>query len=414
MSNNDSQARQIATDYLHENAEKLVKVWIDWLQERVQTTTIKSLPERALRNHIPPILHSLANFISNPAEITRQEILGHLKIHGQIRRDQGYTLEEVLAEFDGLAGVITADVNSVLFDAIEKLTPKDIIEALTNLASGLRTISFVAMGTYSQTDRERAKTTSEGMEEMTRAVVHELRNPLNAVTLNLGLIKEDNPNIENLEESVDLCLSSINQASEILNSIKNLALIDLAMSGKYLITLREIAESLKSEYKEETVNKGVEIRFEDHMPEVSIEAVPLYIVLTNLITNSIKYADKTKDEQFVSIKAKLIEEENDSGFCQIEVRDNGIGIPEELLARVCQKGFRAHPGVGQGTGYGLHYARDSLLTRGGALEIESKENEGTIVKVRIRCLSPESDAICADQYRIEHLMGEKVFENNYR
>ena len=301
-------------------------------------------------------------------------------------------------------------VNSALDHAQDEINPNDVIQALTNLANGLRTISFIAMGTYTQTDRERAKTTVLGLEEMTRAVVHELNNPLNAISLNLGLLKEDLSDNESVEDTIERCLDSVKQASEILNTIKNIALVDHAMSGKYLITLSEIAETLKAEYKEESVNNGVDIQFDENMPELSMETVPLFIVLTNLITNGIKYADKSKQEQWVNIKAKHIEEEHESGFCEIEVSDNGIGIPEDLLSRVCQKGFRAHPGIGQGTGYGLYYARESLISRGGDLVIESTEHEGTTAKVRIRCLSPESDAITADQYRIEYLMGEKLMD----
>ena len=93
---NDQHATSVAADYLEDNAEALVATWIEWVKNRVQTTTISALPERALRNHIPPVLRSLAQFLRNPVALARQDLLNHLRLHGQIRRDQGYALEEVL------------------------------------------------------------------------------------------------------------------------------------------------------------------------------------------------------------------------------------------------------------------------------------------------------------------------------
>ena len=95
--NEPSNTARLAAQYLSDNADRLVDEWIDWVRSRVETETVQALPERALRNHIPPVLKSLAGYLAKPLELARGELLANLRLHGQIRRDQGYSLAEVLA-----------------------------------------------------------------------------------------------------------------------------------------------------------------------------------------------------------------------------------------------------------------------------------------------------------------------------
>ena len=91
---------------LEERAEELVQDWIDWILGQIDHPVVQALPRWAIRNHIPPVLLSLAKFVRTPSFALREEMLGHLRLHGQIRRDQGYGLRELLAKFDifGAAG----------------------------------------------------------------------------------------------------------------------------------------------------------------------------------------------------------------------------------------------------------------------------------------------------------------------
>ena len=102
---------------LEEEAEALVGQWIDWIQERVGTRTVASLPEQALRNHIPPVLTALASFLRTPSSATQDDMLGHLSIHAQVRREQGYDLQELLDRFPAMAW------DPTLFDIMNLLRP---------------------------------------------------------------------------------------------------------------------------------------------------------------------------------------------------------------------------------------------------------------------------------------------------
>jgi hypothetical protein len=98
----------------------------------------------------------LAEYIREPAEFRRDELIGHLRLHGSIRRDQGYCRKEVLAEFGRLANIVTRKVTEELLSGAIDHSPSDLVEMSTLLAEGLRSIIYLTMGTYNESDHARS------------------------------------------------------------------------------------------------------------------------------------------------------------------------------------------------------------------------------------------------------------------
>lgn len=97
-------------------------------------------------------------------------------------------------------------------------------------------------------------------------------------------------------------------------------------------------------------------------------------VLSNLVNNSVEaLGDKGK----VTISLGAISDKQ----IQIEVRDNGKGIPSEILAKLGQRG-QTHGKVG-GSGLGLYHARTSVESWGGKLELQSKVGHGTAIVITL-------------------------------
>lgn len=96
----------------------------------------------------------------------------------------------------------------------------------------------------------------------------------------------------------------------------------------------------------------------------------LIMILNNLISNSIKYQDRSK-EPFVKVKLY-----SDSEMLRIEVLDNGIGISDQRKDKIFDMYYR---GTEQrsGIGIGLHIVMEVIRMLNGKIEVDSREGEGT-------------------------------------
>ncbi len=106
------------------------------------------------------------------------------------------------------------------------------------------------------------------------------------------------------------------------------------------------------------------------------------IILRNIIYNAIKYspADST-----IYIKIRI----ND--VVHIEIRDEGIGIPEEAMEHIFDRFYRARNVLHiQGTGIGLNIVRRHLHRMKGSIEVESSENKGTTVFLSLPVFGEEA------------------------
>jgi two-component system OmpR family sensor kinase len=98
-------------------------------------------------------------------------------------------------------------------------------------------------------------------------------------------------------------------------------------------------------------------------------------VIFNLIQNAIKYSDKRKEEKFVKIQTRTVNQE-----LIIEIEDNSIGIKEEDKEKVFDKFYRSDTSLTyeiQGTGVGLSIVKDMVELHGGTIQLETQLGEGS-------------------------------------
>jgi two-component system, NtrC family, sensor kinase len=72
--------------------------------------------------------------------------------------------------------------------------------------------------------------------------------------------------------------------------------------------------------------------------------------------------------------------------CEIQVHDNGPGIPDHIKDKIFQPFFTTKP-TGQGTGLGLSLAYDIIKAHGGEIKAESKEGAGTRFIIELKVIS---------------------------
>jgi len=101
------------------------------------------------------------------------------------------------------------------------------------------------------------------------------------------------------------------------------------------------------------------------------------VVINNLISNAIKYADPSKEQQEITISITVAD-----SMAVIEVADNGIGIEEQHLDKIFTLFYRATSRT-TGSGLGLYIIKETVEKLNGYITISSKKGKGTVIKITV-------------------------------
>ncbi|MGH9253923.1 MAG: sensor histidine kinase [Vicinamibacterales bacterium] len=121
------------------------------------------------------------------------------------------------------------------------------------------------------------------------------------------------------------------------------------------------------------------------LPPITGERMAVSQCVENLITNALKYS---KDERWIGIRARLVNDGTGDSHVHIDVSDRGIGITPEDLPHVFEPFYRS-PSVRRsqihGTGLGLALARQVAESMGGSLSVASRPGHGSTFTLSLRC-----------------------------
>lgn len=221
-------------------------------------------------------------------------------------------------------------------------------------------------------------------QNMAAIISHDFKTPLVAIRFNVNALVEMNSN-----EHARARLSIYDQIKLVVNgmfeTVDDYLTLDkiqkgLGSSDTVEINLRDfIQERLNS--LNVLLKKGQEFQFASSgISSLFFDRNILRSILTNLISNAVKYS-----EEKVVIQSKLSESE-----LRLSIQDFGIGIPESEIDKVCDKYFRAsNSSPFQGSGLGLNIVGKYVDLFGGKMEIESELGKGTLITVVLPNLGPE-------------------------
>ena len=399
----------LIADRLDKRADGIVIDWIEWIRSRIKNPTVDALPHRALKNHIPPVIKALTNYIISPTYAVREDMLGHLRLHGQIRRDQGYEAIDLMAEFDGLSHMISRAMQKEFNELEDSFSVEEVLEVFSNLSDGLRAMSYVTLSVYQEAAEGRQQELARRLSDFGNAIGHELKNPLQTIRMSAELLKTlrkgDASEVE--KEQFAAIAKAVRFAVGLIDDIDLLALAQGGESRSRMVSLPQIVEDLRVQLGSMAQERDVELIFQEEIPRVAVEGLVGTLVLVNLINNGIKYSDPAKKKRWVRLSARVVEG-SESPFIEIEISDNGMGIEEDLQLRVFQRGFRAHPGHAEGTGLGLAISQELVIERGGRIELDSKEGKGSTFTVLLRAIDSEAVGSAGGPSRPEDIMQHSV------
>ncbi|SDP97113.1 Signal transduction histidine kinase [Mucilaginibacter sp. OK268] len=218
---------------------------------------------------------------------------------------------------------------------------------------------------------------------------HEFRTPLSSIQLSASTIEHyfDRLDRTRIFQHLKKIIMAVQQMTAILDDLLSLEKIE---SGKVSLRMkcfdltsvsRDVLEEMQAMTK-----KGQQLFHRHHGldTEVYLDQDLLRRCLTNLISNAIKYSPEGGIVELVT----CITEQ----FMEVQVKDQGIGIPEKEQSRLFETFFRADNAKDiQGTGLGLNIVKRYVELMNGSVSFSSRENEGTVFMLRFPRLSGDLD-----------------------
>lgn len=239
------------------------------------------------------------------------------------------------------------------------------------------------------TDRERmieelhqAKLLAEQSDKLKSAFLanmsHEIRTPLNAIVGFSDLLMSSEDKSEK-EEYMQIINTNNELLLKLINDILDLSKLEAgSVELKYEeFDLSEYFNSLALSMKQRITNPNAKLITSNPYPacHVKLDKNRIAQVITNYVTNSIKYTPKG----FIEMGYELVDE-----GIRLYVKDSGIGILEEKKAKVFKR-FEKLDEFAQGTGLGLSICKAITEAMGGSVGFESVYGEGSLFWAIMPC-----------------------------
>lgn len=211
--------------------------------------------------------------------------------------------------------------------------------------------------------------------EFVSMVTHDLKTPLTSIQGFVEVILTRNPSPEKVGNYLQIVKEETARLVRLINNLLDLAKIEAGEFGLNTapVNLTEtVREALSAMAGRSTLHK-FEFTPPSSVPLVHADRDLLIQVFNNLISNAIKYSPEGGK---VEIRIRPLEQ-----AIEVDVEDEGIGIPEEKLSRLFERFYRvdskAMEGI-KGTGLGLANVKYIVEAHGGSLRVKSKEGKGSV------------------------------------
>ena len=213
-------------------------------------------------------------------------------------------------------------------------------------------------------------------------VSHELRTPLTTIQSAVGLLERARERLDPLElRALELANGELRRIRGMVEELLTLAQLD---AWQYQLEvgptdLSRIVQTAMESVESKAARFGIEVHFDGAAEHRCVcDAQKLYQVFLNLLDNAIKYSDPG-DRVDVKIEEGI-------SSLTVEVKDTGVGIPEEDLAQLFERFYRVDKDRSRatgGSGLGLAISRQIVEMHGGELSVESEVGEGSTFRVRL-------------------------------
>lgn len=290
-------------------------------------------------------------------------------------------------------------LNSIDTDEYKPIDEESVINELSELFASVN-----SMANTVHTSLDRLRNTEKYQRVILELVSHEMRQPLNALSPMLSMLKrqiESRSDLDFLQDQVRICNSSAEQLISVMDQLLDLTLI---MSESNILDETEFyPEELFDRLHDvfiPIVKERVQLKVRNHSDSSNTvgyckgDATKISRIVSNLLSNAAKFTETGVIELDWKITG------SDINQLQIVVVDTGCGIDEKNIKRVFNTSFRE---AGSGNGLGLTIVGSLVRFLKGNASIESRKNFGTKISIQIPVKFYPSDHIPSSDFDYKNM-----------
>jgi signal transduction histidine kinase len=208
-------------------------------------------------------------------------------------------------------------------------------------------------------------------------LAHEIRNPLNAMNMNLQMLEEDlRPAGLDKGDFVELLESTKQEIKRLEQLVNNFLTFARPAQPRFESkdlnqVVRDVIRFLDADFRQSDVEVRTDLA--QLLPTTELDETLFKQALMNLLVNS---RQVLKRNGLITLRTRA----GAGGEAVLEVSDNGPGIPSDAQERIFDVFFSRRGG---GTGLGLPIAKQIIERHGGTIELNSVEGRGTTFRIRL-------------------------------
>jgi signal transduction histidine kinase/ActR/RegA family two-component response regulator len=290
-------------------------------------------------------------------------------------------IQSVAIAFNGMADSLRTLYESLESKVLERT--RDLAQANEQITTQARELSVLndKLGIQLQelnVKRDAADRASAAKTRFVAAASHDLRQPMHAVGLLVGILadRQISPEIGALLTKIQLSVSALENLFETLLDISKL---DAGIVAPHLtcVSLDSLLESVELSHSQAAVAKGLMLRVHGLRTLVHTDSALLFSMLGNLVANAIRYSERGHIDVYCRKHGPLV---------TVFVADTGIGIPTVELERIFEEFYQlpdTSRSRGQGLGLGLAIVRRTAELLDYQLSARSSIGVGSVFGIQL-------------------------------
>ena len=231
------------------------------------------------------------------------------------------------------------------------------------------------------------KRLNELKSQMIRMASHDLRNPLNLAFGYVDLLENEVADRQAAVPLLNGLASGLRRMRQLIEDLLSVERIESSSERvREIVDMNGIAAHAADELRPQATSKRhtLTVEADSRHALVSADLVQARQVITNLISNAIKY---TPDGGWIQVRVRHADDN-----VVVEVEDNGLGIPKEAQSRLFERFYRVRTKQTEdieGTGLGLSLVKAIVEQHAGSVEVDSEDGRGSVFRVRLPALAED-------------------------